>query len=90
MSLVSERPLHSTNDTAEGRWVGCNCQGLKKSCTFFGGEVQLARSAVGDVSRNDSRYFLSERLNGNYDNVRFNFSQYNGGGADGDTYTAAT
>ena len=54
MGLVAERPFDCVYDVTEGRWVGCNGQSVKEACTFLGRKVELTRSSICYIDRDDA------------------------------------
>ena len=63
MSLATQRPLDCSNDVLESRWVSGVLQSMKQRTALFGREIELARSTVGDVDRDDAVDFLTVGLN---------------------------
>jgi hypothetical protein len=64
MSLAPQRPLDCSDDILEGRRVSGVLQSMKQPTALLGRKVELARSTVGDVDRDDAVDLLTVRLNG--------------------------
>jgi hypothetical protein len=63
VSLATQRPLNCSNDIPESRWVSGVLQGMKQRTALFRREVELARSTVGNVDRDDAVDLLTVGLN---------------------------
>ena len=63
---MTERPFNSVNDRRESSRVSGVGKGVEESGSFFGGEIQLARRAICDISGNNTGDFFTEWLDGDY------------------------
>lgn len=64
VSLATQRPLYSGDHVLEGRWVGRVLQGVQQSSPLLRREVELPRSAISDIDRDDAVYLLAVGLDG--------------------------
>jgi hypothetical protein len=64
VSLATQRPLDCSDDILEGRRVSGVLQSMKQPTALLGRKVELARSTVGDVDRDDAVDLLTVGLNG--------------------------